>query len=135
MSWSVTVTAAEGMPDVQEPIISFSKCPGNMYMCVLEMKERQLREMDRDEAISALCDVIAEVDKGNDGRFSDAYAVDADMKWSEGRETRADFDRIGQHLYKTYERFCGELLRDRIRTTSVRFLLYYKAGYDIKYEW
>ncbi len=33
-------------------------CPGNMYMSVIAMKDKQLKEMDRDEAIEALKDLI-----------------------------------------------------------------------------
>lgn len=137
MSWSVTVIAPEGYPDVQEPVVSFCQCPGNMYMGVMEMKETQLRHMETSEAIEALKDLIAEVDKNNEGRFSDVYAVNADMRWSEGRETRKEWGewvamRLGN---KTYEEFCGVKLRKRIREDAVRFLLYYSAGYQVEFEW
>jgi len=143
MSWSVTVIAPEGYPDVQEPVVSFCQCPGNMYMGVQEMKETQLRHMKTPEAIEALKDLIAEVDKNNEGRFSDAYAVDADMKWSEGKETRKEWEeweRLASHCRdawpsKTYEEFCGVKLRKRIREDAVRFLLYYSAGYQVEFEW
>lgn len=63
-------------------------------MCVLEMKGKQLCEMGKEEAISALKDVIAEIDKGNEGRFSNSYAVEADFKWSGGKEMGTEWDKI-----------------------------------------
>ena len=142
MSWSVTIIAPEGYPDVQESVMSFCQCPGNMYMGVMEMKETQLRHMKTPEAIEALKELIAEVDKNNEGRFSDVYAVNADMKWSEGRETRKEWEEWGSLAYcrdawpyKTYEEFCGAKLRKRMREDAVRFLLYYSAGYQVEFEW
>ena len=141
MGWSIDVDAPKGMPDVQEPIISVSSCSGNFYVAVREMKEKQLREMNPDEAIEALIDVINEVDKGNEGRFNNDYAVASDKQWSEGRETLKGWNEVKQYLhrgsfpYKTYEEYCGHEMRKRIREASVRFLLYYKAGYQIAYTW
>ena len=129
------------MPDVQEPICSFSSCPGNMYVSVREMKGKQLQDMDQEEAIEALKEVILEVDKGNEGRFNNDYAVASDKQWSEGRETMDGWKKVQQYIhrasfpYKTYEEYCGHEMRERIRETSVRFLLYYKAGYEITYHW
>ena len=141
MGWSVDIQPPAGMPDVQEPVISFSSCPGNMYVAVRDMKEKQLREMTQDEAIESLIDVINEVDKGNEGRFNNDYAVASDKQWSEGRETMEEWKKVEHYIhrasfpYKTYEEFCGHKMRERIRETSVRFLLYYKAGYQITYTW
>ena len=143
MGWSITVTPPAGFPDVQESISSCSKCPGNFYMCVLEMKEKQLRYMERDECISSLKDVIAEIDKGNEGRFSNQYCVDADTMWSKGRETMDEWtkysvlpeNRLAYMPFKTYEEFCGYDIRERMRKDAVRFLLYYVAGYNIEYDW
>lgn len=139
MSWSITVTPPEGFPDVQEAICSFSHCPGNMYVSVMEMTGKQLREMTMPEAIIALKDLIAEIDKGDEGRFSNAYAVVSDQKWSEGRETMREWTRFSSHLdrmpFKTYDEYCGYSLRTRIRETATRFLLYYVAGYQIEYKW
>jgi hypothetical protein len=141
MSWDIEITAPEGYPDVQEPIQGFSKCSGNLYMGVLEMKEKQLRYMEPKEAITALIDLINELDKGNDGRFSDTYAVEADQRWSEGKESRREWEKYEPYLqthnlpFKTYEQFCSITMRGHIRESAVRFLLYYTAGYKIEYEW
>jgi len=141
MSWDITITPPPSMPDVQEPICSFSSCPGNMYVAILEMKGKQLREMDSNEAIEALKDLVVEVEKGNEGRFNDSYAVDADRKWSEGKETTKEWEKIQPYIHRAkwpftnYEEFCGYELRRRVRETTVRFLLYYKSGYEISYHW
>ena len=139
MSWSITITPQEGLPDVQEPIISFSNCSGNMYVSVVEMTGKQLREMTTPEAIAALKDLIAEIDKGDEGRFSNAYAVASDQQWSGGRETKTEWEKFRYYLdhmpFKTYDEYCGYTLRTRVRETATRFLLYYVAGYQIEYKW
>lgn len=139
MGWSVEVIVPEGFPKIDEPIVSFSHCPGNTYMAVSEMQGKQLRTMDAAEAINALKELIAEVDKGDQGRFNNTYAVVSDVQWSKGRETEKNWDRLKnciQHMpFKTYEEYCGYELRTRIRETAVRFFLYYAAGYKIEYQW
>lgn len=139
MSWDITITPPPSFPDVDEPIFSFSNCPGNMYTGIKEMKSKQLREMDQEEAITALKDLIIEIDKKNDGLFSDEYAVESDKKWSEGRESREDWERCRNYIehmpYKTYEGLCGYTMRLRIREAAVRFFLYYVAGYKIEFNW
>lgn len=142
MSWSITVIPPDdSFPDVQEVVSSVSRCPGNFYMCVLELKDRQLREMTTDdERISSLRDVILEIDKGNDGLFSDNYCVEADKAWSDGRETMDEWNTLQSYYlsrmpFKTYEQFCGYHVRERMRKDAVRFFLYYKAGYKIEYVW
>jgi len=139
MSWDVTVTAPEGFPDVQELVVAFSMCPGNIYMSVREMKQKDLKNMERQEAMDALKDLIAEVDKKNEGLFSDTYAVAADMRWSEGKESRREWERYAPYIdgmpFKTYEDYCGYTLRNHLREDAVRFFLYYVSGYKIEYEW
>lgn len=139
MSWDVTITPPEGFPEVNETVCSFSMCPGNMYMSVREMNKKDLKDMSRQEAIDALKDLIAEIDKNNDGLFSDAYAVAADLKWSEGKQSRKEWERYAPYRdsmpFKTYEDCCGYMLRKHIREDAVRFFLYYASGYKIEYEW
>ena len=65
MGWSVSVTSPKtlDLPDVNEPIFSFSSCAGNICSSVAEMKGKHLSAMDRDEALTALKDLIKEIDK------------------------------------------------------------------------
>jgi hypothetical protein len=137
MGWSITVTPPEGMPDVDEPISGMSSCSGNIYSSLIDLSGKRLKELTRDEAIQSLKDMIAECDKEGEGFFTDDYAVKSDIQWSEGRETRKDWDEVySKHpYYNSYEHYCGSQLRDRLRRTAVRFLLYYVAGYTITYEW
>lgn len=151
MSWSVRVMAPEGMPEANEKIASFCKCPGNMYMCVMEWArieaekypsikiEMQLRDMDRKQAISALLEVIRELDKGNRGIFNDDYAVMADEKWSGGEETKTAWKTMrifpSFHNSESYAEYTGRVMRERCREGAMRFFLYYKAGYIIEYIW
>lgn len=138
------------LPDVREPISSFAGCPGNMYYAVYELTGLRLCDMPcehaSDQIVEALQKVIAELDKGNDGMFNDQYACDADLKWSQGRETREEYSKWGPALesslargfklpFNNYPSFCGWTLRERIRETAVRFMLYYLAGYKITYTW
>ena len=137
MGWSVQVVPTEALPDVDEPISSFCWCPGNMYMCVKELTGTQLNHMTREQAIVALLRVIVELDKGNEGMFSDAYAVDADMKWSNGVESRKEWEKWAciQHFpYADYTTCTGHEMRTRCRDAALRFFLYYKAGYEVRYE-
>jgi hypothetical protein len=133
MSWDITVTPPESFPDINEPIAGVSKCPGNFYTAVMDLKDKQLREMTTDEAIAALKEVIIEVDKGNEGFFSDQYSVDADKQWSEGKELGDAWLMYGKFM--PYKEFCGKEVRERIREAAVRFLLYYVVGYKIDYIW
>ena len=133
MSWDITITPPETFPDVDEPISGVSKCPGNFYMAVMDMKGKQLREMMVDEAILSLKEVIFEVDKGNEGLFSDQYGVDSDKQWSDGKELGDAWLMYGKFM--SYKEFCGKEVRERIREAAVRFLLYYVAGYKIEYVW
>lgn len=145
MSWSVTVYDGGTKPDVRERIASFSCCPGNMYYCVKELCGMFLHEMTHKELqIGALVGVIAELDKGNDGKFNDQYCVDADEKWSKGKETKKDWlewsDIISRRPdlklgFHDYTSFCGHTIRARCREDAVRFYLYYKAGYDVIFKW
>jgi len=138
MSWSVTVTSPT-LPDVQEPIFSFSSCPGNICSSVIEMKGKHLSDMSRKEAIKALKDLIKELDKENDGIFTDSYAVDSDKQWSDGKETTTDWLKFEPYIdkmpFKTYEQYCGYSFRERVRITAVRFFLYYTAGYEVNFKW
>jgi hypothetical protein len=139
MGWSVEITG-DNLPDLQERISSVCACPGNFYYCVMEMAGKQLRQMDKDEAIWALQNLIAELDKGNFGYFNDKWAVHSDSQWSDGRETLAEYakwEHITDHPFPfdDYTSFCGWHTRDRIREDALRFFLYYKAGYNINYEW
>ncbi len=142
MGWSIDIKS-NVLPDPKERIHSCCSCPGNFYYSVMEMTGKQLRHMKKKEAIIALHDLILEVDKGNAGRFTDEWAVDADQKWSEGRETREEFakwDGIVNHSkivlpFNDYTSFCGHHTRENVRQSAMRFFLYYKAGYEIIYDW
>lgn len=142
MGWCVTILG-QGLPDVNERVSSFSSCPGNMYTAVREMNDGlQLRDMATVEMCSeALIRLINELDLGCRGRFTDEWAVASDEAWSKGKETRKEFEDvrgfIGMHNlpYKDYQTFCGHTIRERIREDAIRFLLYYMAGYTVKFEW
>lgn len=96
MGYSVNIKAVNGLPDVDESIVSFSSCPGNMLSAIRDLGLGNLAYIrNRDVAISAITKLIDELDKGNTGYFNDDYCVAA----------------------------------------AVRFFLYYKAGYEISYEW
>jgi hypothetical protein len=145
MGWSIDITS-DTLPDPQETISGVSDCPGNFYTGVTQMKDKQLRHMEADEAYAALVDLIAELDKGDKGLFSNVWAEEADGFWSKGRETREEYSRwtdifrgrggIPAHMpFSDYTSFCGYTIRERMRKDAVRFALYYKAGYTITFEW
>ena len=146
MSYSVEITHEDkNMPDVNEPVSSFCAVEGG-NICMATEKvgyERLSRITDRDEAIRAISSVIKEIDKGNSGIWSDAYCVEIDNRWSKGRESLDDWSKLSSiqnspnlpEYMKSYEAYTGYSTRSRIRKDAVRFLLYYKSGYDIKFEW
>jgi hypothetical protein len=145
MGWGITI-ASDALPNPQEPISSVCDCPGNFYTGVKQMKGIQLRHMEPNDAILALKDLITEIDKGDDGMFCNTWAEESDKLWSQGRETREEYTKwtdvfnfrggIPAHMpFSDYTSFCGYTVRDRMRTSAMRFYLYYVAGYDITYEW
>jgi hypothetical protein len=144
MGWSIKVTG-DSLPDPQEIISSVSSADGNFYTAVMKMKDKQLREMDTDEAVTALMDLIVTLDKGDNGLFSDEWCKEADNKWSRGVETMTEYskwiDIFGsrgippQMPFHDYVSFCGYTTRERMRNDAMRFFLYYKTGYTVTYEW
>ena len=142
MSFYVTITPPPNYPDVKELISSFAHCPGNIYTAVIALREKELKEMERSEAMDTLSEVINEVDKGDAGLFSNAYAVNADLMWSEGRETQEEWKalvaiwstQLCSQPFKSYNDFCGYKLRSDLREVAIRFFLYYTAGYSIEYN-
>jgi hypothetical protein len=142
MGWSIDIKSGV-LPDPQERISSCCSCPGNFYYSVMEMTGKQLRHMTREEAIDALHRLIIELDKGDAGHFNNAWAVAADESWSKGRETREEYAKFEYMVnnskiilpFNDYVTFCGHHSRDSVRGSALRFFLYYKAGYEIAYEW
>jgi len=141
MSWDITITPPNNMPQVEEPIVSFSSCPGNMYVAVRDLIKKQLNEMEPSEAIESLRGVIIELDKGNSGLFSDSYCYEAEKQWHDNTDlfelSKKNKDLLlrGINTLDGYKEYCGNSTRQRIRKTSVRFMLYYIAGYNISYSW
>ena len=138
MGWDITITPQNGMPEVDEPILGVSSCLGNFYSCIIFMAKKQLQDVSNKKAINLLNDLIKELDKGNDGIFSDKIAVDSDKQWSQGQESRKDWDHykwLPPYQNHTYETWTGLRFRERVRKDALRFLLYYKAGYKIDYKW
>lgn len=142
----------ENLPDVDEPISSFSNCPGNIYTAVMRLHDgKQLKDMSREECQEALIKVFDECDKNEDGIFNSEYAVNADLQWSNGHETKRMYtewarvfrsfeDRHGDNFklnipFQDYASFCGHDLRSRLRVDGMRFFLYYKSGYNVHFEW
>lgn len=145
MGWAIHIES-ETLPNPNEPISSVCDCPGNFYTAVRDMKTRQLREMETEEALNALSELITELDKNDLGFFSNEWCKNADQAWSQGRETREEYSKwincfnyrggIPAHMpFSDYVSFCGYTIRDNIRNPAVRFFLYYKAGYHITYNW
>lgn len=91
--------------------------------------------------MEALAALIAELEKGNDGNFSDDWAVQADQSWSGGRESRESWGDMEWHKDKlpesmnTYEKWTGHWKRNQLRDDAQRFYLYYLAGCKVELEW
>lgn len=142
MSVDIYVTAPPGLPDPKEPIFSFVRASGNIMMAPKVLGYRSLDDIpDRKVAASILVDVIAELDKGNAGGFSDQWCVDADLRWSGGKEMREAWEQVrawrngpGPDYLRSPETYWGHVTRDRLRKDAMRFLLYYLAGYEIRWS-
>ena len=146
MGYDVTVTHKDKtMPDVNEPIAGCSAVEGgNVVMAPEKVGFKRLSHLEsKEECIDALLAVINELDKGDQGVWSNEYCLDIDKRWSEGRESKREWDKISHisdrhdipSYMKSYEEYTGYCTRKRIREDATRFLLYYKAGYDILLEW
>jgi len=142
MSYDITISNLS-LPDPQEPVFSFSSCPGNILSSLPEIGCKQLHKLNRQEAIDALQKMIAEIDKGNDGVYNDSYFVKCDEQWSGGKETGREWstvcnlqDRLSDcpNYLKSYEQYTGYTGRDRLRVTAFRFFCYYSLGYEITYS-
>ena len=145
MGYSVTIEH-EILPDVNEPIVSFSSCRGNILMATEDLMGKRLSHIKtNNEAIVALMNLVVELDKGEEGIFNSCYFVEADNQWSNGRESKDAWDKTiplrendyfkNLPQYMNYESYTGYIGRDNLRKDAIRFLLYYKSGYNIKYEW
>lgn len=134
----------ESYPDVKEPVATYSVCKGNILSAIEELTGVHLSKAGPNTASASLASLIAELDKGNTGMFNDAYAADADLKWSKGKESAEEYARWATALehalgkgtpmpFTDYQTFCGWRMRDRLRDDAVRFFLYYKAGYQVTF--
>lgn len=143
MSIDVTIIPPPGFPDPQEPVSSFARVPGNIMTAPEVLGYRSLDDIpDREVAKAILIDVITEIDKDDVGRFSDQWCVDADLRWSGGKEMREAYRQIAPYMrpgigpsYMQSERaYWGRCTRDRLRQEAIRFLLYYLAGYEVRWS-
>lgn len=150
MSWSVTVEHKE-MPDPQERIASISSALGSLVSVTARVSGKRLVDFETtEEKISALKTLIEEIDyseelKGAGGEFTNDFAVDCDLAWSNGRESKSSWseisflsERSGKNTlypFGSYEEHTGYTYRSRLRSTAFRFYCYYKMGYEVKLEW
>lgn len=144
MSWDIDITGP--LPDPKEPIASICLSEGSLVLVTEKVGFKRLAYIkDREEAISALIAVITELDKGNEGIFNDDWCEYCDMQWSNGREMEENWSgwetilsRARGELnlpFKDKKTCWGNHKRTQLRSDAVRFMLYYKSGYDITYTW
>lgn len=140
----VEVPPGSPLPDPKERISSFYPSPGNILMAPLEVGGKRLDEYGdhRIEAMKVLELVIAEIDKGNQGAFNDAWCTAADLRWSKGQEKAQACaflrDLRSRQTLPEYMRsddaYWGRVMRERIREEGLRFYLYYAVGYIIRWS-
>jgi hypothetical protein len=139
MGWDFDIRH-DYLPDPLEKIVSFSSCQGNMLSAIRDKTGKSPTEWTSEFAITELKELIDELDTNNEGKYSDAWCIEADQKWSQGKESLKnwqDYLRFYGSLSKdiTYEQYTGTHTRERMRETAFRFLLYYCAGYEIVFNW
>lgn len=142
MSIGVHIIPPPGLPDPKEPVSAFARAPGNIMTASEVLGYRSLDDIpDPVVARGVLVDVIAELDKGDAGRFSDQWCADADRRWSRELEMRQTWSRIAPCVrpgvepdyMQSMHTYWGHITRERLRADAVRFLLYYLAGYEIRW--
>ena len=144
MSVNIYIIPPPGLPDPQEPISSFANVPGNIMTAPEVIGCARLDDIPAVNTASSahvqvLTQLIAELDKGNEGKFSDQWCVDTDLRWSSGREMREAWHQIASYMpwtgkYESERTYWGCLKRDQLRKDAMRFLLYYLAGYEIRWS-
>lgn len=147
MGWSVDVQypntnhTLAGQP-VDEPVASFASCPGNICTAVTEVGFPKLPHCDdAAHCEAALGELIIEIDKGNEGVFTDEWAVAADERWSKGQESRESWQGVAHaadqlpDTMSTYEKWTGHWKRQKLRQDAERFYMYYLAGCTVTFEW
>jgi hypothetical protein len=131
MSWDIYITHPE-LPDPNEPIISIGTGPSAFPGAIKDKTGVDPKDWQPDFAITELKWFIAECDKRDKGQFNNLWCVAL-----KDREADADWDKYCHFLSRThsYTTWIGQTIRSRMREAAMRFLLYYVAGYEIKYEW
>lgn len=144
MSWSVDI---QGTPYPKEPIVSMCKCEGNLALATEKVGFKKLPHITKSkEAQKAILQVIEELDKENEGLFNDEWCEACDVSWSKGREMEEAwgkweplFNRTGDSKlnlpFSDKKTYWGRYKRSELRSSAVRFYLYYKAGYKITFTW
>lgn len=148
MGWSVYVVFPKenhplaGSAVTGETVVSFSSSPGNIACAVSELGFPKLPHCESNEqCMDALAALIQELKKGNEGKFTDEWAVAADQSWSQGAETKEAWKSIAPYSDKlpdsmnTYEKFTGRSKRETLIQDAERFYLYYLAGCTVSFEW
>jgi len=147
MGYDVTVLYPKsdrllGGQEVDEAISGMSSCPGNIAMAPEVLGFKRLPHIvDRNECIEALGSVILELQKGNDGKFNDAWCLECDQKWSGLRESTqawqkaADIAHLLPEGYKTFEGYTGQNKRQQLLEDAQRFYMYYRAGMKVLMKW
>lgn len=135
MGISIQVIPTEGLPDPEEPITNFIRCPGNILTAPQELGFDRLDKCGDPEA--ALLALIQELDKGDDGLF----VYELWEKWSDrfdrGRQLakdRIDAAMLLDHCTTwdaTVEQVVADRRRARMRKSAFRFYCYVKMGYKL----
>lgn len=138
MSIAVTVIPPPGLPDPKERATAFARCPGNI-MTAPEVLGYPYHLDESPDAILYLKAIISELDKGDAGKFSDAWCVEMDMRWSQGRDMNRAWCEVAALTPRTgaYASECaywGYTLRSKLRSDALRFFLYYAAGYEVRWS-
>lgn len=142
MSIGVTIIPPTGLPDPSEPIASFAVCPGNIMTAAEEIGGDRLDDCSPQDAMINLCRLIRELDLGDAGHFSDSWCAETDLCWSRGSEMEEAWGGVADMAnvpnlpgwMRTKRTYWGVVKRDQLRRTAVRFLLYYRSGYEVRWS-
>jgi hypothetical protein len=138
MARSVDVETTGSLVDAREPISSMSVHRGSALSMGKALGYPLLEDCDHEQCIQILREVLAELDKGEEGVFDHTYWRDCEKGWSNGRGYLMTLEMCTKLLEhssfpqdRSADAWAGDHYRQGKRKEVFRFYSYYVMGYDV----
>lgn len=134
------VIAPPGGVDVKETTCAWARSQGSLLNMYTEVTGADFEQCMADvpAAIDNLGKLIAELDKGEAGRFNKVFWYAADQKWSRGMERERWIAEYGPTIQRAYgldfDAGWAQDCRENRRAAAVRYYLYLRAGYELRWS-